>query len=536
MENIFPVRIVAESGVANSDNLLKVKQLQIGLDEANLASFSKGAYVILDFGKELSGSLRMLSYSSEGASRIRVRLGESVSEVCHDIGEKNATNNHSTRDWEFFVPKFSDQIFMNSGFRFARIDLLEDTTLLVKSIVCLSDAYEKPFDGSFSCDDELVNEIFDTAAYTLRLCIHNDMIWDGVKRDRLVWIGDIHPEQMSANSLFCDTDFIKKSIAFVKEQTPLPGWINRMPTYSLWWVINLRDYYFRTGDKEFVESMKDYLLPLLKQIDDNISESGETTIPYNFIDWPSHPRCESETVKIADEKAGVHALFIWCMNCAKELLSILKEDLSLVNSSLVKLSKITYNVKEFKQISAIRLMAGVGDEHDVRVILKNGAERLSTFMSYYLFMSISERGYGKEAFKMMKEYYGKMLSLGATTFWEDFDISWADGAGRIDEMPSPDKKDVHADYGAFCYTGLRHSFCHGWSSGVVPYIMRYVVGVRETVVGGNEVTIKPDLCGLNHIEAVYPTKLGKIKISIVKDGDKTLTKVDAPSEIKVKIL
>lgn len=88
----------------------------------------------------------------------------------------------------------------------------------------------------------------------------------------------------------------------------------------------------------------------------------------------------------------------------------------------------------------MRLMAGIGDEKDVKLILENGAEGLSTFMSYYILDSIAERGYGAEALGMMKEYYGKMLELGATTFWEDFDVKWAENAGRIDEIPTSGKK------------------------------------------------------------------------------------------------
>ena len=81
--------------------------------------------------------------------------------------------------------------------------------------------YEKEFDGSFRCSDERINEIFDVAAYTFRLCIHNDMIWDGVKRDRLVWIGDLHPEQMTADCLYENTDFIRNSISFANSPNKL---------------------------------------------------------------------------------------------------------------------------------------------------------------------------------------------------------------------------------------------------------------------------------------------------------------------------
>ena len=536
MENIFPVRIVAEHGVLNAENLLKHKTLQIGLSEVDQVFFDKNSYVILDYGKEYSGSLRFISFLTSGAGKIRVRLGESVSEVCHDIGEKNATNDHSARDWTFFVPNYSDQTFLNSGFRFARIDLLEDTTLNVKSIVCKSDMYEKEFDGSFRCSDERINEIFDVAAHTFRLCIHNDMIWDGVKRDRLVWIGDLHPEQMTADCLYENTDFIRNSISFAKDQTVLPKWMNNMPTYSLWWIINLRDYYFRTGDKKFVEQFGDYLVATLKQIDGCVKDNGETAFPFNFIDWPSHPKTPDETVKVHDEAAGVHALVYWCMNCTKELLSAIGRPCDIADSILVKLSKISYSVKQFKQISAIRLMAGIGDEKDVGLILKNGAEGLSTFMSYYLFRSISDKGYGKEAVSMMKEYYGKMLDLGATTFWEDFDIKWAENAGRIDEIPEKGKVDIHAEKGAFCYVGLRHSFCHGWSSGVVPFLMRYVAGIEEVGVGGKEIVVKPDLCGLGFVDVVYPLASGKVYIKIRNENGKTITEVKAPEGIKVTVL
>ena len=63
-----------------------------------------------------------------------------------------------------------------------------------------------------------------------------------------------------------------------------------------------------------------------------------------------------------------------------------------------------------------------------------------------------------------------MLDLGATTFWEDFDIAWAQNAGGIDEFPVKGKVDIHGDFGAFCYKGYRHSLCHGWSSGVIKFI------------------------------------------------------------------
>ena len=90
-------------------------------------------------------------------------------------------------------------------------------------------------------------------------------------------------------------------------------------------------------------------------------------------------------------------------------------------------------------------------------------------MSYYILTAIAS--FDKiAAVNIMKEYYGAMINKGATTFWEDFDIDWVKNSCSIDETPTDGEKDLHADFGAYCYKGLRHSLCHGWSAGVIAFI------------------------------------------------------------------
>ena len=135
---------------------------------------------------------------------------------------------------------------------------------------------------------------------------------------------------------------------------------------------------------------------------------------------------------------------------------------------------------------------------------------------------------------MLNDYYGAMLDLGATSFWEDFDISWAENAGRIDRLPRKGKKDVHGDFGAFCYKGFRHSFCHGWSSGVVPFLMNVVAGIQILKPGCEEIKIEPKLGGLNHVKVEYPTPHGILKVEHLKNEDGSIeTKVDAPQGVKI---
>lgn len=101
--------------------------------------------------------------------------------------------------------------------------------MVLKGVLAVSDADEREELGSFECDDREVNEIWKTAAYTLRLCLHNGYFWDGIKRDRLVWIGDLYPEMRAAQCLFGDVPETVNSLDFVQKQTPVSEWMSGIP-------------------------------------------------------------------------------------------------------------------------------------------------------------------------------------------------------------------------------------------------------------------------------------------------------------------
>ena len=146
------------------------------------------------------------------------------------------------------------------------------------------------------------------------------------------------------------------------------------------------------------------------------------------------------------------------------------------------------------------------------MLQKEGARGFSTFMAYYILTAIAKSG-GSDMLEILKSYYGGMLSRGATSFWEDFDIEWLENSGRIDEIPKKGQKDIHGDFGKHCYKQFRHSLCHGWSAGVLAFIVEYILGVniRE---GGKNVSVKPNLLGLTDVVAEIPLKNGTLAISI----------------------
>ncbi len=536
MKYSYPVRIVNVGGtVENVEALLQEKTLQIGIDESVWTTMRGKAHIILDFGKELSGGARILVRFSQGNKKVHLRFGESVSETCAEIGEKNATNDHSNRDMFVDLPHYSDMTFGQTGFRFLRIDTLsDDATIEIKSILAAVDTDTREALGSFECDDPLVNQIWDTAAHTIRLCLQNGYFWDGIKRDRLVWIGDLYPEMRAAQCLFGDLPETENSLRFVQEQTPLPKWMNQIETYSLWWLIILAHEYKVNGEKERFACFLPYVKGLIAQISDYVNEDGTTKYHWDFIDWPSCYTEGQPIQKLYDSACGAGYLTTIAIRDIKEFLAAYKEDTSLCEDILSRLSKKERLVGQYKQMAGLGVWAGDLSETNKEVLLRGGAKGMSTFMSYPILSGIAAYGEYESALNIMKEYYGGMLSVGATSFWEDFDLAWLENCGRIDEMPVEGKVDIHGDYGTYCYVGFRHSFCHGWSAGIIPYLIETVAGIKMEGAGMRRIKIQPHLSGLKHVKVNFPTPYGVMTVehTLQKNGD-VKTNVFVPDGIEV---
>ena len=437
IEYIFAKSVKKSYLLENAEYLLERQPLQIGLAETKTAIARDGSYVILDFGKEQNGGVRILTYLAEN-TRVRIRFGESLTECCSDLGgEKNATNDHANRDFYTNLQNYSDMSFGNTGFRFVRVDFFGDAT--VKSVVAINNILKKKPIYTYSGDDKLIKNIFEVAKRTVDLCAGQDYLWDGVKRDRLVWIGDSHPEMLALTAMYGRLKVIERSLDFIKNQTPLPKWMNNIPMYSMWWIIILADYCKETGDLNYLEKQSDYLIGLVEQISRCVRDDGALDYPFYFVDWPSSNQ--------PDEGEGVRAINIMAMKRAIEIFDLLGIDKSVAEKTLENLLKKKISVIKSKQVAGLKYFATELDESDKSLLVNGGAAGMSTFMSYYILKAVAS--FDKDAaINMMKEYYGTMLDKGATTFFEDFDIAWAENSCGIDELPQEGQRDIHGDFGA----------------------------------------------------------------------------------------
>ncbi|MBQ9113817.1 MAG: hypothetical protein IJY05_02730 [Clostridia bacterium] len=474
-QHLLPTKIVDGAKLKNQETLFVSKGLYAAINY-NAAEWNQylkmeglDSYIILDFGKEMSGGVRLiLDLVEHDICRVRIRFGESLGEVNSSLGEKNSGNAHSPRDFETLVCAYSDVVVGQTGFRFVRIDVLENKFIYFKNIFCENRIYFKKPIYTYQGSDKRVAEIFETAKRTVDLCSGEGYIWDGIKRDRLVWAGDLAPEVMALTSIYGRVAIVEKTMDLCKKIAPLPKYMNAIYTYSMWWIIILADYYKEFVCTEYIQKHLPYLIGLVKQMDELVDEEGNLSTKTRYlVDWP--------TKGTVDELVGVRAIFRMAMNSAEYLFNefgVSIDDVLKVRSKL-DLQPIRPQLK--KQVIALKYFAtGELTDAEYAKLIEGGTKGFSTFMSYYILSAIASRDENL-AIALMKEYYGAMLDRGATTFWEDFNMEWLEGTGRLDEY-DPSKKDIHGDCGAHCYVGFRHSLCHGWSAGVAKFIKEHCRG------------------------------------------------------------
>jgi hypothetical protein len=116
-------------------------------------------------------------------------------------------------------------------------------------------------------------------------------------------------------------------------------------------------------------------------------------------------------------------------------------------------------------------------------------------MRFYELEALCAMGEQKYVLNEMKNYWGGMLNLGATSFWEAYD-------------PSNKGAEHYAMYGR----EFGKSLCHAWGASPLYLLGKYYLGVKPTSPGYATYEIKPLLGGLQWMQGIVPTPTGNIEI------------------------
>ena len=487
--------------------------------------------ILLDFGKEINGRLKLVS-NSEIPVQLTIQYGESKEETLKEpyLGVDPLT-----------IPPRATAYGPKSSFRYAKVRFIGGgPTLRFRSIALDAIYYPVQYRGSFESSDPLLNKIWEIGAYTSHLCMQDD-IWDAPKRDRMRWAGDLDVSGRVIDDVFDDQFLMQETMTNLVGKPPVKTHVNGIAGYSAWWISEVTQYYLHTGSTEYLKGLHERLVQLLNYMDTEIDSKNlfaDTTHTWGFVDWS--PELNGDTPEA--RRATQFEYYLAYRDGASLLRDLgdtsnaehFEQRAQLLKDASQKylLDPSTNTFGDRWQTNAIAVYSGVADPSQYAPIwnhvlstvatTKYTALFMSPYYNYYIISAMAQTGHSQQALDWIRKYWGGMIDEGATSFWEAYYPSWP-------------KRDFHASLQADDGTGYYVSLAHGWSSGPTAWMMEQVLGIQPTAAGFAKVTIRPDLAGLQWAKGAEPTPHGLLKVALEQKNGLETT-VDVPPGVEAEVL
>lgn len=333
--------------------------------------------------------------------------------------------------------------------------------------------------GSFSSDQPLLNRIWETGAYAVKLNINQDHFGAILmeRSDRHSWTGDSCITQAVAMAALGNFPFVHLNTCRMQDDD------NGIETYSIYWVLALADYVERSGDIAFLEQQAARLAAKLSRAAGILAQD-------NFTGYPAFCGHDDRMGAFVEETPpeNFHIYRFMTLRAARAISSLLafsKQAAADLRDAIDKVvqaaSGTTMNLGLHAGSEA--LIAGAfSSEEAVRFGRALYADPIrnvsySPFNGHFVLEGMAAAQAWQAALALLDRCWGTMLRLGATCFWESFRPEWAAFTRPNDAIP-------HGTHG---YT----SFCHPWSSGPTRWLSDHLLGVAPAAPGFRSVALHP---------------------------------------------
>ncbi|WP_374163415.1 alpha-L-rhamnosidase C-terminal domain-containing protein [Arcticibacter sp. MXS-1] len=482
----------------------------LATEPKNPVKTEKGAgSLLVDFGRETFGFVKLQGLQGKG--KVHIYYGESREEAL-------ATETCETLDLlEIDEPGKKDTtISLTKAFRF--VNVRYEAGVSLDGVSMLYEYLPVTDRGSFTCSDPEINKIYDVSKYTFHLNTREFFI-DGIKRDRWIWSGDAYQSFLMNYYLLFDSPSVTRTLLALRGKDPVTSHINTIMDYTFYWFLGINDYYLYTGDKKFIQqfyprmqSLMDYCLARRNAQGFMEGLAGD----WVFIDWADGLSKQGavsfeqlllarslETMAtcagIVNDKEGQKKYANLASDLRQKLFSTYwSESKEALVHSLVG-GKQTENVTRYANMFGIFFNYFTETQKQSvkqSVLLNDKIQKITTpYMRFYELEALCAMGEQEHVLKEMKDYWGGMLKLGATSFWEEY---------------NPAKKGVehYAMYGR----PFGKSLCHAWGASPLYLLGKYYLGVKPLSPGYHTYSVEPVLGGLKWMEGSVPSPAGDLNV------------------------
>lgn len=465
--------------------------------------------ITVDFGKETFGFVQL--HGLKGKGPVSIYYGESIEEA-------QATATCETLDHlEINAPSAKDSTMpLSKAFRYVHIRY--DAGINIDSVSMLYEFMPETRRGQFRCSDEELNKIWDVSAYTLHLNTREFFI-DGIKRDRWIWSGDAYQSFLMNYYLFFDSPAVSRTLMALRGKDPVSSHINTIMDYTFYWFLGIYDYYLYTGDQTFIRQFYPRMQSLIDFCLQRRNANGMLeglAGDWVFIDWADGLSkqgevsfeqllfCRSlETMALCanlmnDDKGAAQYKELAGELRSKLFRNYWNEEKQALVHSRVNGQPTSYVTRYANMFAIFFDYLNESQKQGVKqhVLLNDSVQQITTpYMRFYELEALCAMGEQRYVLKAMKDYWGGMLRLGATSFWEKYD-----------------PKEKGAEHYAMYGRPFGRSLCHAWGASPIYLLGKYYLGVRPTAPGYQTYLVEPVLGGLQWMEGAVPVPGGDIKV------------------------
>lgn len=389
--------------------------------------------------------------------------------------------------------------------------------------------YETTFAGHFSCDDQMLNSLWNKSQRTLYITMR-DTYMDCPDRERAQWWGDVVNElgeafyaldenahKLTRKGIMELMDW-QRADSTIFAPVPTGNYDSELPMqmlasvsyYGFW------TYYMGTGDKATIE----YVYPKVKKYIHvwKTTEDG-LVIPrkggWTWGDWG-----ENKDMDLLFNQWYIIALQGY------EKMSALVGDLKEAEWAKSTADKIRVAFHErfwngkyyispgYKGIpddrsQALAVVSGTLPKELYPVIRPFFKKyfHASPYMEKYVLQALCMMGYHQDALNRMKNRYSAMINSPLTTLWEGWGIG-SEGFGG-------------------------GSYNHAWSGGPLTIMSQYISGIETVEPAFRTFSVSPNLGNLNYVNVVVPlNKNREIRLSVFNDINSSKIKLFVPVDTK----
>lgn len=420
----------------------------------------------------------------------------------------------------------------------------QKTPVRIRHLHLIESTYPVTAVGSFAASDARLDKIWEISTRTLKLCME-DTYTDCPLYEQTHWVGDARNESLFGYSVFGAADLGRRCIRLTAQslerypitgcQTP-SGWDVLLPAWSFLWGISTWDYYWATGDKQFLREVYPAVIRNLQGAERLTTAQGLFSGPFwNMFDWSGADQGPKTVLHnsmfvvgaidaalkdgeaLGDTQhtawlkayrarlvAGINKLWDEQKNAYPDSI---RDDGSISPSTCQHTSflSILYDIVEPAHLPAAR-----------KNLLEPPAKMVrigSPFAVLYLYETLEKLGLEDEIIRQIYQNYLPMLEAGATTVWESFPTGTTGQGG----FPT-------------------RSHCHAWSSAPSYFLNRIVLGIKPTAPGAASIEISPRLAGLTWARGSVATPRGPVNVSWTATEKSLEVTCSAPEGVQVKFL